>query len=292
VVATAGFISSFLNFRGYYRFVHFITRFLPDNLLAEIAIDKDSVFLFYIKDPYWIRLICSRYSYESEIEHVLKKLKDIDFTFIDIGANFGYWSVKISGDDLGNHLAIAVEPMPIPYSVLLMNNSANSNRFHTIQAAIHSENNLSVSMVSDANNVLSNVGAHMSSDPMADGNIISVQSTTIDTISQDFKLFDKRLVVKIDVEGAEIAALEGMTSSLYSDFLLLYEDHGKDRNATINEYLLSKGYKIFSISQKRINKIDNIEQVFTIKQNPKKGYNFCAILPSSSFYPLLSDPNN
>ena len=47
--------------------------------------------------------------YEPEMLSIFQTIRDQDYSFVDCGANFGYWSVLVTGARLGRHPAIAVE---------------------------------------------------------------------------------------------------------------------------------------------------------------------------------------
>ena len=47
-------------------------------------------------------------------------------------------------------------------------------------------------------------------------------------------------VIKLDVEGVEIAALQGATQLLKSDCVVICEEHGNDPNHTVSRYILNE----------------------------------------------------
>ena len=49
-------------------------------------------------DTYWNKLFCQSYVYEPEIEKILKLFNALDYYFLDLGANHGYWSILVSSD--------------------------------------------------------------------------------------------------------------------------------------------------------------------------------------------------
>jgi len=61
-------------------------------------------------DGYWSKLLNRSFSYENELELLFRDSIGVDYTLIDCGANFGYWSVLISSAPYGSHKAIAIEP--------------------------------------------------------------------------------------------------------------------------------------------------------------------------------------
>jgi hypothetical protein len=52
------------------------------------------------------------------------------------------------------------------------------------------------------------------------------------------------VVCKLDVEGAEIAAMEGATRAFFGDTVFIYEDHGKGVDCLPSQYLLDRGIEV------------------------------------------------
>ena len=61
---------------------------------------------------------------------------DVDYTLLDCGANYGYWSVLVSSAPLGSHKAIAIEPSSQNFPKLKNNAEINGNRFELMKCAI------------------------------------------------------------------------------------------------------------------------------------------------------------
>src|SRR4051794_29296753 len=53
---------------------------------------------------------------------------DVDYTLLDCGANYGYWSVLVSSAPYGSHKAIAIEPSSENFAKLANNAQINGNR--------------------------------------------------------------------------------------------------------------------------------------------------------------------
>jgi FkbM family methyltransferase len=282
-----GFLLSQFKFKGFYHLIGLLSKLTPKDEHLMVVLNDNSRFLFCARDPYWMRLICSRYVYEAEIEQVLKKISTIDYAFLDCGSNLGYWAVKVTGRDLGQHSTVAIEPVPSSFKLLEENRKLNNNRFRTIQAAVYSDSGLDLPMAKVSGNTVANVGAHIAIETSSEDIIAFVQTITIEQIIRETGFNGRKLVVKLDVEGAEIPALEGSRSVLLGDLLVIYEDHGMDKKSTVSRYILDKGFVIFEVSNGITRKVDGIEQICKIKQNPRYGYNFFATRPSSSFYELL-----
>lgn len=73
---------------------------------------------------------------EEEIKSLLWNVVDVKCTFIDCGANFGYWSVLVSSEPFGKQTALAIEASPIIALRLEVNAKLNHSRFRCLNAAI------------------------------------------------------------------------------------------------------------------------------------------------------------
>ena len=71
----------------------------------------------------------ARFRYEDELELLFLDSVGVDYTLLDCGANYGYWSVLVSSAPLGSHKAIAIEPSSQNFAKLKNNAEINGNRF-------------------------------------------------------------------------------------------------------------------------------------------------------------------
>ena len=88
-----GFVTSYFDFKFFYNLNKIIAFFIHKKKNEKLKLNSDTYFSFLLKDPYYNRLIYPKFKYEPEVEYILRKLKKINFLFIDAGANYGYWSV-------------------------------------------------------------------------------------------------------------------------------------------------------------------------------------------------------
>lgn len=99
----------------------------------------------------------------------------------------------------------------------------------------------------------------------------------------DLKLREPALI-KLDVEGAEIEAIQGAQRLLESGAVLVYEDHGMDRACRPTRAALDMGLVVHSVSLAgRIERVTDLDMVQRVKRRPARGYNFIASLPHSPF---------
>jgi hypothetical protein len=97
------------------------------------------------------------------------------------------------------------------------------------------------------------------------------------------------VIIKLDVEGAEIPALAGAARLLEGDALLIYEDHGSDAAHGVTRHVL--GERLLDVTyvdaSGRMSPISAPDQLSSIKKNRYTGYNFVACKPGTLFHNLL-----
>ena len=266
-----GFITSYLNFKYFYNFNQIITFFISKKKIIKIKLNSDTYFSFFLKDPYYNRLIYPKFKYEPEIEFLLKKLKDIDFLFLDAGANYGYWSLLVSSKKFNKKKAIALEPLKSNYNFLHKNRLDNLNRFKTLNLGVGEKKKHTKIYYS---NQTSNVGASIYKD---NNKKLFSQKIKIDKIDNILsKIKKKNFVIKIDIEGNEINAINGAKKTLKKNCLIIYEDHASDKFHLNSKYFLKENFSIFSFDGKKIYQIRKIDELNDIKKIKHKGYNFIA----------------
>ncbi|MBW8853870.1 MAG: NADH-quinone oxidoreductase subunit D, partial [Bradyrhizobium sp.] len=134
-LSTGSKISSHFSHMGYIACANLLRKTLPERNIA-IKLNPDAVFEFPYGDGYWSKLLNRSYNYEDELELLFADSIDVDYTLLDCGANYGYWSVLVSSKPFGSHKAIAIEPSGQNYPKLANNVRINGSRFETMKCAI------------------------------------------------------------------------------------------------------------------------------------------------------------
>lgn len=248
---------------------------------ARLIFSDGSQFCFPISDPYWNRLAAPRFRYEPEIAHVLQRAKAIDYTFIDAGANFGFWSVVASAPAFGSKKTLAIEASAETLLVLEHNCLANGRRFEIRHNAVFGEDDVSLGFTD---------GHHSVRQVTREAGSESVRSITLDTAAAQAGVDPGApVIIKLDVEGAEIPALAGAARLLEGDALLIYEDHGNDAAHGVTRHVL--GERLLDVTyvdaSGRMSPISAPDQLSSIKKNRYTGYNFVACKPGTLFHNLL-----
>ena len=291
-----GTLNQFVGFKGTQRISWFLGRhfFRPENNVV-ISIAPDARLRIYLSDGYWTKLLFADYRYEPELEAVLQQLMSTDGAIlVDCGANIGYWSACASAwAPSGESTVIAVEASPPTYLRLQENAVLNRDRFCCRLGAVWSEpgHQLQISSHCDLH-----AGASVLPSPKkneAGGyELHAVRSTTIDEVCDNLPRHDGPLVIKLDVEGAELQAMKGAQKAL-SEFgaVIIYEEHGRHSSNQATKYLLnSLGMKVYFCSPcGELIEIGNESEVAAVKTSRQLGYNFLACssdAPLSTLLPL------
>jgi len=164
---------------------------------------------------------------EKEIE---KRLTMYDYeTFVDVGANIGKFSLRIANDYKHKSVdVIAIEAHPETYRALSKNIECNSlKNIEAVNTAITDHQGvvtLYENRVGDRINVANHFHHRDSSirNVFDEKDSTQVKSDTLDNILSGRKVH----VMKIDVEGAEVLALNGATNTLKHVRLIIVEIHG------------------------------------------------------------------
>jgi FkbM family methyltransferase len=241
---------------------------LPERDIA-IKLNSDATFEFPYGDGYWSKLLNRSYSYEDELELLFKDSVSVDYTLIDCGANFGYWSVLISSRPYGSHKAIAIEPSSQNFAKLKNNAEINGNRFEVMKCAIGAAPG-TARLSGTKHEAFSITG-----DAGDDGEDVPV--IALDNLFDDGKVSaDGKYLIKLDVEGVEVEAIKGGTRLLQADSVVLCEEHGNDPHHTVSRYILEQTPLKLIVYDPRSNRLETVTELSIldrIKVSSHVGYN-------------------
>jgi FkbM family methyltransferase len=241
-----------------------------------------------LADGYWTRLLVPGYNFELDIGSVLQRvLAQPDIFFFDCGANIGYWSVAC-GQVLPAGRILAVEASPPNYAQLLENAALNANKFQTLWAALWERDGEEAVLVShELRHAGSSIINRREKIGTAGYTEFTVSTVTIDSLCDRYVPDPAaRIVVKLDVEGAEIAALQGARKTFAArPALLLYEEHGQELECRVSEFVMSQlGFLVFHCGRDaRLAPMPSLDDIRRLKVDPHGGYNFVAFAPGSPF---------
>ena len=267
-LSTGSKISSTFSHRGYNRCANLLRKALPERDIA-IKLNPDATFEFPYGDGYWSKLLNRSFSYEDELELLFKDSVGVDYTLLDCGANFGYWSVLVSSAPYGSHKAIAIEPSSQNFAILANTAEINGSRFEVMKCAIGSARG-TARLSGTKHEAFSIAGSGA-------GGGEEVPVIALDNLLDDGKVSaGGKFLIKLDVEGVEIEAIKGGTRLLQGDSVLLCEEHGNDPDHTVSRYILEQTPLELIVYDPRSNRLETVTELSIldrIKVSSRIGYN-------------------
>ena len=266
--ATGSKISSHFSHRGYNMCANLLRKTLPERDI-DIKLNADATFAFPYGDGYWSKLLNRSFSYENELELLFQHSADVDYTLLDCGANYGYWSVLVSSAPYGSHKAIAIEPSSQNFAKLKNNAEINGNRFEAMKCAIGAARG-TARLSGTKHEAFSIAGG------AGDGGE-EVPVIALDNLIDDGKISaGGKFLIKLDVEGVEIEAIKGGTRLLLGDSVILCEEHGNDPHHTVSRYILEQTPLKLIVYDPRSNLLETVTVLSIldrIKVSTHVGYN-------------------
>jgi FkbM family methyltransferase len=261
-------VASNFSHRGYNGCANLLRKTLPERDIA-IKLNHDATFAFPYGDGYWSKLLNRSFSYENELDLLFQDSAGVDYTLLDCGANYGYWSVLISSAPYGSHKAIAIEPSSQNFAKLAHNAKINGNRFEAMKCAIGASRG-TARLSGTKHEAFSIAG-----DAGSDGEDVPV--IALDNLLDDGKIApDGKYLIKLDVEGVEIEAIKGAARLLQGDSVLLCEEHGNDPDHTVSRYILEQTplkLIVYDPCSNRLEIVTELSILDRIKVSSHVGYN-------------------
>jgi FkbM family methyltransferase len=260
-------ISSNFSHRGYNLCANLLRKALTERTI-RIKLNPDAAFEFPYGDGYWSKLLNRSFSYEDELELLFRDSADIDYTLLDCGANYGYWSVLVSSKPFGSHKAIAIEPSGQNFPKLANNADINGNRFEVMKCAIGAARG-TARLSGTKHEAFSIAGDQASGE--------EVPVIALDNLLDDGKITaGGKYLIKLDVEGVEIEAMKGGARLMQGDSVLLCEEHGNDRAHTVSRYILEQTPLKLIVHDPRSHRLETVTDLSIldrIKVSTHVGYN-------------------
>ena len=261
-------VASNFSHRGYNMCANLLRTTLPERGI-QIKLNPDAIFEFPYGDGYWSKLLNRTYHYENELELLFQDSADVDYTLLDCGANYGYWSVLVSSAPYGSKKAIAIEPSSQNFAKLANNAGINGGRFEVMKCAIGAARG-TARLSGTKHEAFSIAG-----DAGAGGEDVPV--IALDNLLDDGKISrDGKYLIKLDVEGVEIEAIKGGTRLLQGDSAILCEEHGNDRSHSVTRYILEQTPLKLIVYDPRGDRFETVTELsilYRIKVSTHVGYN-------------------
>jgi FkbM family methyltransferase len=266
-LSTGSKISSHFSHRGYNLCANLLRKALRERDI-EIKLNSDAIFEFPYGDGYWSKLLNRSYHYEDELELLFRDSIDVDYTLVDCGANYGYWSVLVSSKPFGSHKAIAIEPSGQNFPKLANNARVNGDRFEVMKCAIGATRG--TARLSGTKHEAFSIAGDQSGGE-------EVPVIALDNLLDDGKIAaGGKFLIKLDVEGVEIVAMKGGARLLQGDSVLLWEENGNDPQHTVSRYILEQTPMKLIVYDPRSNRLETVSDLSIldrIKISTHVGYN-------------------
>lgn len=179
--------------------------------------------------------------FEPEVMRHLQ-IQDGTMTFIDVGANYGFYSLYIASRSR-NSVIIAIEPFDMVFKALATNVKINTyENVVCLNCAAWNMDNTKINLYLNKDSI-SNPSTVFGGE-----NFVSVPARTIDSIVSE-NMISKVDWLKIDVESAEVFVLQGAKKTLEVTDNILLEIHTKENGLVCEKILKDAGFKIEVIRQ-------------------------------------------
>jgi FkbM family methyltransferase len=235
-------------------------------------------------EPYWAPTIVWGRAYEPELLALMKRFAPLEPTFVDGGANFGFWSIVATSPEVAFPRAVAIEANQSTYEHLRLNCDLNGGRFECTHRALSDQPGVEVA--------LGQTDSHAIAHVVQNGSGPRVMTTSIDALVDelDWRRFD-RFVLKIDVEGHEIAAIRGAARlTRERDHVWVLEDFVNSGLTTL-AYVIEQGYRAYYVDARdRCYEVRTIEDAASRERQDRRAgraRNFFAAREGSAFQRVL-----
>jgi FkbM family methyltransferase len=166
--------------------------------IATVRLPAGQSVCFPAYDEYWARYLYAGVPYEPDVEAIFRRFAH-GRTLVDCGANIGYWSAR--AEEFGFNEAVAIEANEALIPLLQRN-----HRGRNLHAAVHSQSGLTMRLGGE--------GAAAS---------LGATGREVRTIALADLGISGPALVKLDVEGSEVAAIQGAGTL---DAIYVYERIG------------------------------------------------------------------
>ena len=191
-----------------------------------------------------------RENYEPLLKYSYKLIKENDVV-LDIGANQGIYSIAFSKLTGPQGKVIAIEPFAEMNEILKKNIITNSlNNIKIFQCVV--SDNVGYEFLDTSKGIVSSSIVKKFSDK----NVLKIKSITIDDVAKGYTNIS---LIKLDIEGAELKALNGAKETLDKWRPTLSVEIDQDTFDEINNFLKGYGYKPYIFDDNgNLNVVQNV----------------------------------
>ncbi len=228
-----------------------------------LVLEKGVRFSFPSSDYYWNRLLDAKWQYEPEIHAFLSAATAIPFVFLDLGANFGYWSARVGSGLYGSHRSIAVEASASSFAILERNARALPQPVAVYHRAIDAVSGNKVFLYGQRH-----AGFSLDHNWHGGPKVNEVETISIDNllVAENVDASQTPVLIKLDVEGVEARALAGAARTIGGQAAFLIEDAEKNAVSEAVRHLSADlGMSLFRFDRGSFHEIRSLDEIKNLK---------------------------
>ena len=266
----------------YFIFFRFIRNFLNRDLIINIYNFKVFGSPKKNKTSYFLLKKCEFGDYH-ELDTIKRISKKNNILFLDCGCNYGFYSFYVASLSKLNKV-ISIEASEKTSNEFLKN--LKLNNFSNITFKNNAISN------EDGNDVLFNESENDWESSQIHSNFkltetTKVNSLKIDTLIKKYNLTDYQVIIKLDIEGNEMSAIEGSLDLIQNKNPLIiiefskYIFDNKENIEYLNLFLLRYDYSIYDTNNMKQDLKNILEKINNLNKRHKTIGNYYLIKNSS-----------
>lgn len=263
---------------GYQTWVRCVARLFFGGGRVEVEIEGGVRLTVRLRDAYWIASLFAGNEYEPEVAAALTGLLGGRSAFVDCGANIGVWSSVAAGLIGARDRVLAVEPGEETTGELRRNAALAPNGIRVVAAAVWSASHSMLTFLERRAHTDSSLADVASPSREHAVTTRPVATISLDDLIRDAPADANVIVLKLDLEGAEIACLASSSRLIDAPLVIIYEDHGSDPQHTVSAWFLAHGFSLFGfVFETGGFRPVTLEEIARRKVSKAAGYNFVAV---------------
>ena len=281
-------IRSLKNNIFYYISFRIIRNFLSNDIIIKIynfkvfgSVKKNLTSYFLLKK-------CEFGDYQ-EI-NTIERLSNYKKIFlIDCGCNYGFYSFYTASISNKNNV-VSIEASSKTSKEFLKNLELNNfKNIYFINKAVSNEDNQELNF----NESLNDWESSLSHDNFKLKSVNKVQSIKIDTLAQSFNLDEYILLIKLDIEGYEMNAIDGALNTIekFSPIIIIefskYIFDNVKNIAILEKFLKNYDYEIYDTKKNKVSLDEILDSINKLTKRYKTIGNYFLVKKLSNNYKLF-----
>ena len=222
--------------------------------------------------------------------NTIKRLSNYKKIFlIDCGCNYGFYSFYTASISNKNNV-VSIEASSKTSKKFLKNLELNNfKNIYFINKAVSNEDNQELNF----NESLNDWESSLSHDNFKLKSVNKVQSIKIDTLAQSYNLDEYILLIKLDIEGNEMNAIDGALNTIekFSPIIIIefskYIFHNAENIAILEKFLKNYDYEIYDTKKNKVSLDEILDSINKLTKRYKTIGNYFLVKKLSNNYKLF-----